>query len=306
MTTKRKTTALKQLEILNKRGFLSQENLLELKRLRTGYEGETYFISYLKKHITSEPIIINDFRFSVKKSECQIDCLLIYQNKCIILEIKNYRTDFYVDNTQWFIANNKKQIRSPIEQMNNGKRMLAELFNEEGIRMKIDGYVVFINSQFLLYNAPFMSEIVFPNRLKNFVNDLNRQQDYLSDWHNSIYEKIKSRHIDVSTHETPIDFDVDSLTNGVTCFIENCKGFMQVKGRKYVICKSCGSIETMDQAIIRSVKDRRILFPKDKITVSSISEWMGNTISVEKIRKTLSANCVCHGRGKNTYYELVE
>lgn len=304
MISTKKTIPHAQLEILRKRTQLTEEQEAEFERFHLGYMGENFLLEYLGQNLSSKPIILSNLKFSVRKSECQIDCLLIYQGECVLIEVKNYRSDFYVENDKWYIAGNNKEIRNPLEQANHATRMLKELFYEEGIHINVKPFVVFTNQKFLLYGAPRNNAFIFPNRLETFVKLLDKKGDYLSDWHYSVKEKLTARHVTVSTHERPIEFDTEKLRRGITCFNPGCSGFMTVVGKKSVRCEKCGFDEQMDQTIMRAAFEVHILFPDEKITVRNTFEWIAGTLSIEKIRKTFLEHCIRKGRGKNTYYDL--
>lgn len=94
-TKPNKSKEHKRLEILEKRTTLSIDQQQSLDRLSTGYKGELYFSKLVQTELQCEPIVLYDLLLEINGSECQIDCLLIFQNELILIEIKNYQGDFF-------------------------------------------------------------------------------------------------------------------------------------------------------------------------------------------------------------------
>lgn len=302
MISTQKTLSHMQLEILRKRMPLTEAQKEEFGRLCTGYEGEKFLINYLQNHLSSAPVILSNLRFKIKHSECQIDCLLIYQNECILIEVKNYRSDFYIENNRWYIARNNKEIRNPMEQANGARRMLIELFNEEGIHMNVKTFVVFTNPKFLLYNAPRNNDVVYPNRLDQFLSFLDRHSDCLNDRHYVIKEKLCNRNIKVSSFDLPVEFNPENFRQGITCRDLDCFGYMEIAGKKILECSSCAKKEAFESAILRSIYEFNRLFREDKITVKQLLDWTSSTISRNTLQRTLSSHFVKVGTTRGVYY----
>lgn len=70
-----------------------------------------------------------------------------------------------------------------------------------------------------------------------------------------------------------------------------------------LVCGKCGEQERIEQAVLRSIQDLKILFPEIKITTQIINEWCDGKISKKTITKILKNNYVSTGRTSDTYYE---
>src|SRR5699024_2743814 len=125
----------------------------KLKQLNSGHEGESYFFQLLQTHLECEPIQLYNLHMKVGGSECQIDCLLIFQNEINLFEIKNYHGDFLIDNNNW-LKHPKQEIKNPLHQLQRTELMLKQILDENKISLPIKPYLVFVNPEFHLYQAP--------------------------------------------------------------------------------------------------------------------------------------------------------
>ena len=92
---------LKMYRSLNSRTMLSIKDAEKLARLEKGYEGEVVFDQRLGK-ISNNWLVLNDLQLDSNNNDFQIDSLLIAQKSAMLLEIKNYEGDYYLEGEKWY------------------------------------------------------------------------------------------------------------------------------------------------------------------------------------------------------------
>lgn len=296
-----KTIAHKKLKLLNNRTQLNPEQKLTLKQMDSGFEGESRLYTLLKSPSTLNAIQLFNLHFKINNSECQIDCLLIFQNECILLEVKNYRGNYYLKEGNWYLLNDQ-EITNPLLQAKRTELLLGRLFAKENIPFKIQSFVVFTHTNFFLYEAPRNLSIVFPPQLEEFIIKLNRLPCYLNKSHDAIADLLKSKHLVTSSFETTIDYEYDNIKKGLTCL--KCGKFLVAKGRDKITCSKCGHVETTKSALIRSIEEFHLLFPERNITVTNIYDWTARFLSKDRIRRILVSHCLPVGNNRSTKYIL--
>lgn len=291
----------KRLEILRKRATLSAEQQLLLHRMTTGHIGETQFFQLLSNELTCDPLLLFNLLLEVNGSECQIDCLLIFQYELILIEIKNYHGDFFIENNKWYTLS-KEEIRNPIHQLNRAELLLGQLLKQNQTPLKIKSFVVFVHPEFQLYQAPLNIPVIFSTQLKRFIQKLQNIPCETNKYHHKMVNLLKSKHKLTSSFESNLLYDYSHLKKGITC--EKCSGIMKMHDSTYMRCANCNYINHFKKAMMSSVHDFRTLFPDKKITVSTIDEWTNHQVSKYRIRKTLSEHCMLVGSGKKSHYLL--
>lgn len=69
-----------------------------------------------------------------------------------------------------------------------------------------------------------------------------------------------------------------------------CTSFsIYVSGRNF-ICKDCGYQEIVADAVIRAVKEFKLLFPEQKITTNVIHDWCKVVNSKKRIKRILETH----------------
>src|SRR5699024_6805657 len=298
-----KSRAQKTLETLNKRTKLTGDLAKLLERLSAGYNGELQFFNLLKTELRNNPIMLFNLHLKVNGSECQIDCLLIFQNELILIEVKNYQGDFLIDKTNWYTLS-KREIKNPLHQLNRTDLLLRQLLNKHQSHLKVRSFIIFTHPEFHLYHAPIDIPVVFPTQLKRFIQQRQNIPCTIQKHHHNLASLLKSRHLTSSSYESIPDYDYASLQKGVTC--RKCDGLMVMCSQNNMSCTKCKFTENFKIAIMRSIRDFHILFPDEKIRVKTIADWTNNSVSRHRIRKTLSDYCVLVTKGKNSYYLLNE
>lgn len=298
-----KSRSHKILEALSKRTKLTRELKRLLERLTAGYKGEIQFFNLLKTELRNSPISLFNLHLKINGSECQIDCLLIFQNELVLFEVKNYQGDFFIEKENWYTLS-KREIRNPLHQLHRTDLLLRQLLSKQQSPLNIKSFIVFTHPEFHLYQAPIDIPVVFPTQLKRFINKRQNTACRIQKQHHNLASLLKSSHQTSSPYESLPQYDYTALKKGVTC--GKCDGFMLVNSQNNMSCAKCGFIEDFREAIMRSVLDFHSLFPDEKIQVRTIADWTNNSVSKHRIRTTLSRYCVAVARGKSSYYVFDE
>lgn len=144
---------------------LSTDDQLTYKNLKKGHLGELKFSRMLEKTLTKPPLLLYDLSLQQNNSKFQIDCLPIFNYKILLLEIKNFEGNFYFHNDNWYVVETRKEIRSPLMQLKRSELLLKELLQKLDHKIQVESYVIFVNQEFTLYQAPINSSIILPTQV---------------------------------------------------------------------------------------------------------------------------------------------
>ena len=133
---------------------LSNEQLLEfigeeIRKKEAGSRGENRLVQKLGELSSSFPMsVFSNVSLSIGDWKVQIDCLVVTDRCCIVLESKNYSNDLYVNlETEEFyqVIQNGEEITlpNPYFQLMNHIRFLRDYFGKDFSGVKITGAVIF-------------------------------------------------------------------------------------------------------------------------------------------------------------------
>jgi Nuclease-related domain len=287
------------LNFLNIRMSLSDKDKQHFFNLKKGYEGEKIFDSLTEK-LQCECIILNDLLLKLNNTMFQIDSLIITSETIYFFEVKNYEGDYYYESDRLY-KSPKSEINNPLNQLTRSESLLRQLLQNLGLNIPIHASVVFINPEFTLYQTPLNKPFIFPTQVNRYLKNLNKTSLKLNGNHKILADKLISLHIKDSPFKLLPSYDYDQLRKGITCF--KCTSFsISVEGRKCV-CKECGQEELVAIAVLRNVKEFKLLFPNRKITTNVIHEWCKVVISKKRIRRILEKNFKIVGVHQWSFYE---
>lgn len=290
---------LKLYRMLNMRMDLSVEEVQYYRSLEKGFEGEIQFDAWLESLPESENrLILNDLLLECNHTTFQIDSLLLVDETLYVFEVKNYEGDFYIDENGRWLTLSKKEIKNPLLQLERSESLLRQLLQNHGIKTHIEPYVIFINPNFQLYQAPLGQPIIFPTQLKRFskklpVKPANRKGIQIA-------EKLLSIHLKESPFKRLPKYTYEQLKKGIIC--QSCHSCELQFQDQILVCTKCSCKEDVRSSIIRSVEEFILLFPDRKVTTNAIFDWCKGIKSKKVIRKILSENFTCIGYGKSSYY----
>ncbi|MGG1676898.1 nuclease-related domain-containing protein [Neobacillus sp. NRS-1170] len=288
---------LRILRILNTRMELTEEERRNYFNLEKGYQGEVQF-DLLTEILQSNCYILNDLLLESNNKDFQIDSSLIFQEPLYIFEVKNYQGDFIFKPDRLETLSGKI-YPNPLDQLKRTKTLLRQLLQNLGYNIPIEGYVVFNNPEFFLYQAPLNEPIIYAPQLNTFMKKLNMKQSKLGIHHKKLAEKLVSLHKIVSPYSKLWAYSFEEQRKGMTC--SACHSFNVYLSAGKLVCDDCGCEEEIDAAVLRSVEEIKLLFPEMKITTNVVREWCV-VISMKKIRRVLKQNYSSTGRKEYSFF----
>ncbi|WP_169823165.1 nuclease-related domain-containing protein [Anaerobacillus alkalilacustris] len=164
MKPRHESRELTILKFLNARKNLTINERNYYNLLVKGFKGEQIFDQSLEK-LPYDWLVLNDLNFLINNTNIQIDSL-------IISPVKNYEGNYYIESDRWY-SMPKSEIKNPLLQLKRTETQLRRLLEDLRINLSVEAYVVFVNPEFHLYQAPIDEPIIFPTQLNRFFNKLN-------------------------------------------------------------------------------------------------------------------------------------
>jgi hypothetical protein len=288
---------LQLFEILHTRTDLGEKEKQNYFNLKKGFEGELRFDSFTSE-LTLDCLILNDLLLKAGNNTFQIDTLLI-ADTIYIYEVKNFEGDFYYKDDR-LLSQSNYEVSNPLTQLSRAESLLRQLLQSIGITTSINSSVVFINPAFTLYQAPINKPIIYPTQLNRYMKQLNSVPSRIGKKHKALADKLISLHLTESPYQQLPEYEYGDLRKGVVC--SGCKSYgIEVQGMK-VICKSCGGIELVEDAVMRSVEEFRLLFPSERVTTRVIQEWC-KLFPEKRVSRILHKHFNPIGVSRWVYYE---
>jgi len=300
MIYKSRTEAIELLILksLNNRMDLSEKEKQHYVSLKKGYEGELLFDTLTEK-LQCDCLILNDLLLKNNSTLFQIDSLIITSDTIFLYEVKNYEGDYFYETDKLYIKP-KTEISNPLTQLSRCESLLRQLLLNQGFTLPIDASVIFINPEFTLYQAPLNKPIILPTQVNRHMNKLNLHPSRITSKHKMLADKLVNLHNPVSPYNTLPSFDYCQLRKGVFC--EICNSFsISVEGQKCV-CKDCWHEEAIAEAVMRNVREIKLLFPDRRITTGVVHEWCQVVDSKKRIKRILERHFKIVGVRQWAYY----
>lgn len=273
---------LKILTLLSRRMNLDEKDKQHYLNLQKGYEGELYFDS-LTDQLESDCLNLNDLLLHFN-STFQIDTSIVLGDTIHIYEVKNFEGEFFYESNRLY-TKSKLEIANPLIQLNRAASQLRQLLQSLNFTIKVVPHVVFVNPEFVLYQAPPNEPFIFPNMINRHLHTLSQSSSKLSKKEKLLAEKLVSLHMNESPFLQIPSYQYDQLKKGITC--EECHSFeVYIEGHS-CICTDCGCKESVSGAVMRSVREIRLLFPDRKITTHLVHDWCKIVGCKKRIRRTL-------------------
>ncbi|MGE8203482.1 nuclease-related domain-containing protein [Heyndrickxia sp. NPDC080065] len=289
---------LKILRCLNMRMNLSAKEASYLLTLVKGFKGEQKFDEWLED-LSGDWLILNDLLIEMNNNVFQIDSVLISQKTTYLIDVKNYEGDFYIDADKWYTLSGT-EIKNPLLQLKRSESLFRQLLQDLRFHSSIEAYLIFVNPDFYLYQAPRNLPIIFPSQINRFLNKINMRSFPLKDKHSKFAQQLIDYHLQESPYMKIPDYHYDQLEKGITCAF--CHSFVSIFNRDILLCHKCGAKEEITAAVIRSVEEIKMLFPDKKITTNTVHKWCRIINSKKTIQRILSRNFNIMGHGKSSFY----
>jgi len=293
---------LQMLHNLHPRIELSPQDNQHYNNLLKGYEGEHQFYQILKEKLLTTSIVLYDLLLESNGTLFQIDSLLIFNNTIILCEVKNYDGDFYVDQDKWYVADTDKEIRNPLLQLKRSEFLLRNLFRQAGYNYSVQSYIIFINKEFTLYQAPLNLPVIFPTQTTRFIDKINTQSPIITEKDRQLARQLIKMHHDQPLVDRLPKYTFKQVKKGIIC--ASCSGFLEYYNYNVLVCINCNSKENIEIAVMRNVKEFMLLFPNKKVTTQSIFEWCSIINSKKTIRRILMKHLNLKRKGRYSYFVM--
>lgn len=292
---------LKFFKILNNRMSFNEEEKTAFWALKKGFKGEKAF-DEISGQLPDDYLVINDLFLTYNNNFFQLDTLIIADDTTYLFEIKNYEGDYFIENDLWYSVP-KTEIKNPLLQLARSESLFRRFISDIGFRTTIKSYVVFINPQFTLYQAPLNAPIIFSSQIHRFFNVLHSRPLKLQNRHIQFANHLVSKHIKYEFPQRLPYYNYNNLKKGITC--PSCYALIQENKApkdRNVLCTTCGKSEGISSAISQSIEEFSLLFPERKITTNNIHDWCKIIRCKKTIRRTLAQNYSLLGHSSSSYY----
>ncbi|RTR31497.1 NERD domain-containing protein [Robertmurraya yapensis] len=293
-------------ELLILRALSPRKNLTEKEKqyyvgLEKGYEGEVKFDKLMETHL-KDISFLNDLLLEQNNSLFQIDSLGCSKDGLYLFDIKNFEGDFIVDGETWKTTNGT-EIKNPYHQLTRCDTLLRRYLLERKYNIPIKPYLIFINPHFTLYNAPQNPAIILPTQLEKFIEKLQMDTSNPGTKYTKLVEHILSDTRPSYPNSNLPKYEYSELRKGIFCC--KCGTSIYPVLNKYgkLACNSCSYTESVEVAVLRSVKEFKLLLPERKVTSSGIYEWCNGVITYRTLLRILKKNLTSSAQGKATHYE---
>jgi hypothetical protein len=163
--------------------------------------------------------------------------------------------------------------------------LLRQLIRDLGNNLPIEAYIVFVNPEFTLYQAPKNLPFILPTQLNRFLKKINRKPSRLNNIHRKLADKLVTLNINELPYTRLPTYEYEQIKKGFTCKV--CRSFSLSVRVHVLVCKECGCEELISFAVIRSVEEFKLLFPNRKVTTNGIHQWCGLVESKKRITRYL-------------------
>lgn len=290
---------LKLMRSLNARMELSAKDKKCYSDLEKGYQGEVIFCDWLGR-LTNDLLLLNDVTLECNSTLFQTDKFLLSQHTLYQFEVKNFEGDYYIENKNWY-AYPKIDVNNPVHQLDREETLFRQIIQRLGYNFSITPFVVFVNPNFHLYNAPMNQPIIYPTQINRFIQKLSSTPSKLTQQHYSLANQLTSLHINQSPYKFLPPYNYNSLEKGTCCGV--CYSLdTEMTPVNMIVCRNCGASESVETAVLRSVEELSLLFPGIKITTSLVLDWCKIIGSRKTLRRILLMKYSLIKLGQSSYF----
>ena len=290
---------LKIMNLLEPRMIFTEKERQRHYSLRKGYKGEVQYDIWMKS-LEIQNLTLNDLLLESSSTTFQIDSSVITQNKLFLFEVKDYEGDYYYENERLKLIHGE-EIKDPLLQLKRSTSLFRQLLSSLGFHLEIESYVIFINPEFTLYQAPKNAPIILPSQLNRFMKKLNKRQSTLNNLHQKIADKLLVLHTVDNPYKRVPKYKYEQLKKGIVC--GECHSFVDRIVKREFVCSYCGTREKIETNVLRNIEEINLLFPDKKITTTLIYEWSNGTLSRKVIRHILTDNLKVIGTKRHQYFD---
>ncbi|MED3561160.1 nuclease-related domain-containing protein [Bacillus xiapuensis] len=136
---------------------------------------------------------MNDLLLKVNHTKFQINSTIVFQNKYHFFEVKNYEGDYIYD-LEDFQNVSGKPVQNPEIQLKRSNTLLRQLLQNLGYNLPVEGHAVFINPEFILFNAPQDLPFIYQSQLNRFLKKLDMKPSRLNQLHMKLANQLVRLH----------------------------------------------------------------------------------------------------------------
>lgn len=133
----------------------------ERERRLAGKRGEEVVTAEIKKVKRKDDYLFTNVKISFNNSETECDNIIVNNFGVFIIEVKNYSGSLSgnENDDEWVERKyfEEKNVKNPIKQVRRQIDILSKRLKNNGLRVWIDGYVIFIHD-----NSPVNSKYIIP------------------------------------------------------------------------------------------------------------------------------------------------
>src|SRR5699024_6280564 len=136
-----KSRDLQTYQSLHGRKYFSKEEQSAYYKARQGLEGERKLCKQLREQLSTDIIPMNVLLLNNYGTIIQLDCLLIFPSKFVLLEVKNHQGEFEFRDEQFYRITNDKYYPNPLHQLQRSDVNLWEILTKSYPGMQLESYV---------------------------------------------------------------------------------------------------------------------------------------------------------------------
>lgn len=103
---------------------------------------------------------------------------------------------------------------------------------------------------------------IYPNQLNRYVKLLEKNKSQVIKQHAVLAEKLIALHMDESPYRRMPSYTYEELKKGILC--DKCNSLFISTECAMIKCDVCGYTESLELAVLRSVKEFKLLKDNDK------------------------------------------
>jgi hypothetical protein len=289
---------LHKMRSINARMILLEQDKWSYYAAEKGFEGEGRFDELTAK-LQNQCYIINGLLLKLGNKYFQIDTVLIYQRTIYLIDVKNFEGE-YIYEPKKLKTMAGKEIDDPLIQLQRCESLFRQLLQQYGLKYTTEAYLVYINPDFTLYQAPPNDSVILPTKLNRFLKKLNSEFSTLTKGHEKLADLLVSLDMGVYPYSTYPAYTYDGLQKGIIGPSSH-KLSTFVRGNK-IVCAETGLEESVQSAVMRSIDELILLFPEFQVTTNLVFEWCGGLVPKKTIRQILLKNYHLKGYGRWVYF----
>lgn len=286
------------LRTVNSRKQLNYEEEKHFFNIEKGFLGEKQFDEWLQP-VLNDRILLPDMQFMRNSNFTQIDTILLTSQLNYLFEVKNYEGDFILEGDN-LNRTDGIDFKNPLIQMKRNEPLVRNVFQSLGCNIPLVSLTVFVNPQFHLYNAPQNLPIIYPAQLPRFIEKINQKPSHLDRTQIDLAKKLVSRTLAENPYERLPVYEYEELKKGIVC--PGCGSIYTEYVKSFLKCNFCKGRENSHSAVLRTIKDFKLLFPDKNLTMSKAIEWCSIVKSTITMHKILTSNFNLIKTGRTSHY----